>query len=577
MPTILHQLRDAFRAAIRAAYDIDADPMLVPTGNEKFGDYQCNIAMALAKTLKLKPRDVAEKIKSVVDLANAADKLEIAGPGFINVFLSPKWVEALLITVAEDARLGVDKKTNPQTVIVDYSGPNIAKEMHVGHFRATIIGDACAKVMEFAGDNVIRQNHLGDWGTQFGMLIANLVYRPAGEPASTDGLNISDLDAFYKAAKQRFDSDELIDGRPFADRARELVVRLQSGDPEVVGWWKKLIELSRKHFAEAYERLHISLTPADERGESFYNPMLKSVVDDLKQTGLAVETDGAIGVFIDGPDRPPVLVEKSGGGYLYATTDLAAVRYRVNELHADRVVYFTDSRQSQHFAQVFRVAEKAGWTKGASFEHAPFGTILGKDGKPFKSRSGETVKLKDLLDEAVALASRIVEQKNPDMPADQKERIATTIGIGAVKYGDLVKDRTSDYVFDWDTMLAMDGNTAPYIQYAYARIQSIFRRGGVSASADAPIALNAPEELALAKHILRLGEVIDAVTRELKPHLLCAYLYELATRFSGFFENCPVLKSEEPARSSRLALCAVTARTMALGLDLLGIEHPDQM
>jgi len=568
MPTILNQLRDAFRTAIRTAYDIDADPSLVPTGNEKFGDYQCNAAMALAKTLKLKPRDVAETIKSTISLSGTADKLEIAGPGFINVFLAPKWVETALARVSADARLGVDQKPNPQTVVVDYSGPNIAKEMHVGHLRSTIIGDAASRVLEFAGENVIRQNHLGDWGTQFGMLIANLKSGVGVSPTS----GISDLEQFYKSAKKRFDDEPA-----FQDEARKTVVQLQSGDPEVRAAWKTIVDETRRHFQPLYGRLSVGLAQEHERGESFYNPMLRKVVDDLKAAGLAIESDGAIGVFIDGPERPPLIIEKTGGGFLYGTTDLAAIRYRVLQLHAGRIVYFTDSRQAQHFSQVFRTAHKAGWSEGVSLEHAPFGTILGKDGKPFKSRSGETIKLKDLLDEAESRAFDVVKQKNTDMPEPQQKSIAAAIGIGAVKYGDLSKDRTSDYVFDWDTMLAMDGNTAPYLQYAHARICAIFRKSSKPASAGGTITLDAPEELALAKHILRLGEVIDAVARELKPHLLCAYLYDLATRFSGFYENCPVLKSDEPARTSRLALCALTARTMALGLDLLGIEHPDQM
>lgn len=568
MPTILTQLRSAFRDAIRASFNTDADPVLVPATNEKFGDYQCNAAMALAKTLKLKPREVAEKIRDSVDLQGVADRLEIAGPGFINIFLAPAWVESRLNSIASDDRLGVEIKPTPQTVVVDYSGPNIAKEMHVGHLRSTIIGDAASRVLEFLGDHVIRQNHLGDWGTQFGMLIAHLSGGAGASPAK----GIADLEQFYRDAKKRFDDDPA-----FQAQARATVVRLQSGDPEVLDAWKSIVEATRAHFQPLYARLVVLLNQEHERGESFYNPFLRDVVDDLKKIGLAVESDGAIGIFLDGPEKPPLIIEKSGGGFLYGTTDLAAIRYRVDQLHANRIVYFTDSRQAQHFSQVFRAARQAGWTQNVSLEHAPFGTILGKDNKPFKTRSGDTVKLKDLLDEAEERAYPIVAEKNTELPEEQKRDVARAVGIGAVKYSDLSKDRTSDYVFDWDQALSFSGNSAPYLQYAFARIQSIFRKAAMVASAASPVTLKVPEELALSKHILRLGESLDGVASELKPHILCAYLYDLATKFSAFFENCPVLKSDEPTRSSRLALCALTARTLALGLDLLGIKHPDQM
>jgi arginyl-tRNA synthetase len=568
MATILNQLRSAFRDAIRTSFNTDADPVLVPASNEKFGDYQCNAAMALAKTLKLKPREVAEKIRDSVLLGDLADKVDIAGPGFINIFLSPKWVESRLNAVAADERLGVATKAAPQTVVVDYSGPNIAKEMHVGHLRSTIIGDAASRVLEFLGDHVIRQNHLGDWGTQFGMLIAHL---KSGVGVSTTR-GIADLEQFYRDAKKRFDDDPA-----FQAEARATVVQLQSGNPDVLAAWKSIVESTRAHFQPLYQRLLVLLTEEHERGESFYNPRLRGVVDDLKKIGLAVESDGAIGIFLDGPEKPPLIIEKSGGGFLYGTTDLAAIRYRVNDLRANRIVYFTDSRQAQHFSQVFRAAMQAGWAHGVSLEHAPFGTILGKDNKPFKTRSGDTVKLKDLLDEAEERAYPIVAEKNTELPDEQKREVARAVGIGAVKYSDLSKDRTSDYVFDWDQALALTGNSAPYLQYAHARICAIFRKAGLVASATSPIAVEAPEEIALSKHILRLGEALDGVATDLKPHILCAYLYDLATKFSAFYENCPVLKSDEPTRSSRLTLCALTARTLALGLDLLGIKHPDQM
>lgn len=585
MPTTLDTLRDAFAHAIRGlSPDLyDVDPAVVPSGNPQFGDYQCNAAMALAKKLGQKPRDVAQALVTAIgNLNGAAEKIDIAGPGFINLTLSKTWLAGKLNETAADPRLGVPLVPSPSTIVVDYSGPNVAKELAVHHIRSTIIGDTVARVLDFTGNKVVRQNHLGDWGTQFGMLIAFLnrqLHLISDSPTDRHdtrldrqhNLHIDDLEAFYRHAKAVFDQDA-----DFQSKARQTVIALQSGDPKVLEDWKLIVDETRSHYLPLYARLKVQLTEADERGESFYNPYLRGVVDELKAKGLATESEGAIGVFIDGEKKPPLIVEKTGGGFLYGTTDLAAVRYRVDELHADRVLYFTDARQAQHFSQVFRTAEKAGWTKGTKFEHAPFGAILGKDGKPFKTRSGGTVKLKDLLDEAVERAKTIVEAKNPALPDAEKARIAEAIGIGAVKYADLSKDRSSDYVFDFDTMLSMEGNTAPYLQYAHARVRSIFRKAD-QYNAKAAIDPQTPEELTLAKHILRLGETIDSVARDLKPHVLCQYLYELATKFSGFYEKCPVLKSDEPTRSSRLALCDLTARTLAQGLDLLGIEHPEQM
>jgi arginyl-tRNA synthetase len=564
MPTILSQLDAAFRAAIRSALGLDADPMLGVSQNEKFGDYQSNAAMGLAKQAKANPRQVAEKIKSSLDLREIASEVSIAGPGFINVRLNPAWLASQLQDVAADERLGVPPASSRQKVVVDYSGPNIAKELHVGHLRSTILGDAASRILEFRGDQVIRQNHLGDWGTQFGMLIAHLKSQGA------ENTNIGDLEAFYVAAKKRFDEDS-----SFADEARATVVRLQSGGEEERRLWQRMVDQTRQHYQAIYDRLDIKLKPEHERGESFYNDRLVSVVSDLKQAGVAKETEGAIGVFIEGFENP-LLIQKSGGGYLYGTTDLAALRYRVEVLHADRIVYFVDSRQSQHFQQVFAAARMAGWAKDVALEHASFGTMLGEDGKPFKSRTGGVVKLKDLLDEAHDRAFKLVSDKNPDLPQQQRQEIAEAVGIGAMKYFDLSKDRTSDYVFSFDAMLSLDGNTAPYLQYAYARIKSIFRKAGVS-SVSAPITLDSPFELAVAKHILRFGEIIELVARELKPHHLTTYLYELSTKFSSFYENCPVLQSDEPTRSSRLMLSDITAKTIAGGLDLLGIAHPEQM
>jgi arginyl-tRNA synthetase len=576
MKTIAAQLDHAFRTAIAAAIGFDADPMVSVAQNEKFGDYQANAAMGLAKSVsektgaKTNPRAIAEQIKAKLDLGPVASEITLAGPGFINVRLAAPWIINQLGNISADPRLGIESPAHPQTVVIDYSAPNIAKQMHVGHLRSTIIGDAISRILEFHGDHVIRQNHIGDWGTQFGMLIA---YLSATENAADS--HIEDLDKFYKEARKHFEADP-----KFADTARETVTKLQSGGPTELALWHKIIEESRRHFQPIYAQLGVRLTTADERGESFYNPMLAPNVTELLASGVAIRSEGAIVVFTEG-DEAPVILEKTGGGYGYAATDLAGVRYRVGTLHADRIIYVVGTPQSQHFRQLFAVARKAGWAKDAVLEHAGFGSVLGEDGKMFKARSGESVKLKDLLDEAEQRALAIVEAKNPDLPAEQKKAIAHAVGIGAVKYADLSRDRIGDYTFSWDSMLSFDGNTAPYLQNAYVRNKGIFRKAqatGLEIKVDpAAIKLDSPQELALAKHVLRLGEVLDQVAKELKPHLLCAYLYDLASRFHAFFEHCPVIQSPEPIRSGRLALCDLTAKTIALGLDLLGIEHPDQM
>ena len=570
MQTPAQQLDHAFRKAIRAAFNIDADPIITISQNPAFGDYQSNAAMGLAKRLsketgqKANPRQIAEQIIAQLDLAAIAQQTSIAGPGFINIRLAPAFLADSLNTIRGDDRLGVERAAAVQRVVVDYSGPNIAKEMHVGHLRSTIIGDAISRVLDFEGHEVIRQNHIGDWGTQFGMLIQFMV-----EQATRIG-TLSDLEGFYRSAKERFDADP-----NFAAHARDVVIRLQAGDEHVNNLWQIICIESRNHYQAIYERLGVKLLPKDERGESAYNADLPAVVQELLEKNIAEKSEGAIVVKTPGFEAP-LMIEKTGGGYLYATTDLAAIRFRTGTLQAQRIIYTHDSRQAQHFAQVFAAAKRAGWAEGVSLEFAPFGTMLGDDGKPFKTRSGGTVKLKELLDEAEQRAFDLVSAKNPEFPAEQRRSIAHAVGIGAVKYSDLAKDRISDYVFSWDKMLAMDGNTAPYLQYAYARIRSIFRKAGDRA-ATGPIAIESPFEAALARHILRLGEVIEQVDRELKPHILCTYLYELAVHFSAFYENCPVLQSAEPARSSRLSLCAVTSDTMALGLNLLGIDHPDQL
>ncbi len=579
MPTVLTQLDAAFRTAIRAALGdgVDPEPAISVSQSDKFGDYQSNAAMGLAKQMgqagtKTNPRAVAEQIRGKLDLGEMASETSIAGPGFINVRLNPAWLAGQIATVAADPRLGVETVAKPQTVVVDYSGPNVAKQMHVGHLRSTIIGDAISRVLAFQGHTVIRQNHIGDWGTQFGMLISLLKRLNAGGAAK-----IEDLDGFYKEARRQFDADPAL-----ADEARATVVALQGGGAAEQAVWRQIVAISQAHYQPIYDRLGVQLTAADTRGESFYNPMLPSTVADLTAAGVATRSEGAVVVFTEGSEAP-LIVEKTGGGYGYATTDLSAIRYRVGQLRADRIVYVVGSPQSQHFKQVFQAARKAGWAgDDVVLEHASFGSVLGEDGKMYRARSGESVKLIDLMDEAEERAFALVTGRSPELPEAQRRAIAHAVGLGGVKYADLSKDRVGDYTFSFDKMLAMDGNTAPYLQYAYARIQSIFRRAAergipVPRPFVAPVALAEPAELALARHVLRFGDVVEQVSRELKPHHLCAYLYDLAARFSGFFENCPVLSSEGATRDGRLALCEAAGRTMACGLDLLGIEHPDQM
>lgn len=572
MKTIADLLSITFKRAIERATGLDADPLVGVAQNPAFGDYQSNAAMGLAKQItqtsgqKTNPRAVAEKIMSALDLTEVGGgEVSVAGPGFINVRLDPKWLAERVNDVIVQPNRGIEPAEHRQTVVVDYSGPNVAKQMHVGHLRSTIIGDCIARVLDFLGHNVIRQNHIGDWGTQFGMLIALL------RSQSNEGeLHIADLDQFYKDARKRFDADPA-----FADEARATVVRLQAGGTEELQKWSAIVDESRRHFQPVYDQLHVLLNADDARGESFYNPMLPSNLNDLREAKVAVASEGATVAFTPGHETPLIL-EKTGGGFGYAATDLAAIRYRVGTLHADRMVYVVGAPQGQHFRQVFDVARRAGWAGNVLLEHAAFGSVLGEDGKMFKTRSGDTIKLIDLLDEAEQRAMAVVSAKNPELPETQKRDIARAVGIGAVKYADLSKDRIGDYVFSWDAMLSMDGNTAPYLQYAYARIESIFRKAGET-DESATVLLDTPFELSLAKHALRFGEVLAAVSRELKPHLLCGYLFDLATRFSSFYENCPVLNSESATRASRLRLCRATADTLATGLELLGIEHPEQM
>lgn len=538
------------------------------------GDFASNIAMMLAKPAGMKPRDLAEKLIAALPADEQVSKVEIAGPGFLNFFQNTQALASRLDAALADPQLSVRKAGATQRVVVDLSAPNLAKEMHVGHLRSTIIGDGVANVLEFLGDTVIRQNHVGDWGTQFGMLLAFLQEKPAASD------ELSDLENFYRAAKQRFDESE-----EFAERARGLVVKLQAGDAECLALWKRFNEISLSHCQQTYERLNVKLTPADVKGESAYNDDLANVVSDLKTAGLLVESNGAQCVFLEefrtAEDTPlPVIVQKAGGGYLYATTDLAAIRYRSGVLKADRVLYFVDQRQALHFQQVFEVARRAGFVHdGMQLEHMGFGTMNGADGRPFKTRDGGTVKLIDLLNEAEERAYTLVKEKNPEVAEAELRSIAKAVGIGAVKYADLSKHRTSDYSFNFDQMLSFEGNTAPYLLYAYTRVSGVFRKLGTPFDASqGSIVLEAAQEQDLAARLAQFTETLNNVAEKGTPHVLCAYLYDLAGLFSSFYENCPILGAENPdQQQSRLRLAALTGRTLKQGLDLLGLETLERM
>ena len=581
MKTPHDSLSERFAAALTQAFGEDyaeVDPLIAPAQNPKFGDYQANVAMSLAKRLGQKPRDIAQQIVDALEVSDLCDQPPaIAGPGFINLTCSADYLARLAADAVDDQRLGIAPVDDPMKIVVDYSGPNVAKEMHVGHLRSTVIGDAIARTLDFLGHDVVRQNHLGDWGTQFGMLIEYLVEQGAEQ---LDTLNIPDLNRMYQQAKQRFDADA-----DFADRARQRVVLLQGGDQHTLHVWQLLVAESKKHFNAVYGRLNVTLADNDIRPESSYNDALPGVVQSLEKAGMTSLSDGAVCVFMDqfkgSDDEPlPMIIRKSDGGYLYATTDLAALRYRIGELEARRIIYVTDARQKQHFAMVFAAVKQAGWAGDeVSLEHVPFGTILGPDNKPFKTRSGDTVKLVDLLDEAEQRAAAIVAEKNPELSEGDRTQVARVVGIGAVKYADLSGDRVKDYVFAWDRMLAMDGNTAPYLQYAYARIQSIFRKAEIDAATlPAAVQVEHEAERALVLKLVQLGPVVASVAQTLEPHRLCTYLYELAAVFSSFYEKCPVLRADNDAqKQSRLVLCKLTANTLKQGLDLLGIDVLERM
>lgn len=568
-------------ARLQPAFDAltpNADPVVRP--GRGGSDVAVNGAIALAKGAGVPPAEMAQRLIDSVDLSDLCEDVEVAPQGFINLRLAGTFLTDALRAHAADPAAGVPRATQPKTVVVDYSAPNVAKKMHAGHVRTTIIGDALCRMLTLAGHTVIRENHIGDWGTPFGMLIEHLV--DIGEAAGAQALSVGDLDGFYREARSSFEQSS-----EFAGRARRRVVALQSGDPDTLRLWRILVEQSIAYFTEVYQRLDVLLTPADVVGESFYNDLLPGVVADLDAAGLLVESEGARCVFPPGfanreGEPLPLIVQKSDGGFGYAATDLAALRDRFSRLHADVAAYVVGAPQAQHFAMCFAVARAAGWVPdGREVVHVAFGNMLGADRKMFRSRLGDAVKLIDLVDEAVARAEAAVAAKNPDLDAVARSEVARMIGVGALKYADLSTDRTRDYVFDWDRMLSFDGNTAPYLQYAHVRCRSIFRRAELDpapyAAGEVEVTVTESAERVLAIALLGFDTALAASLDTWSPHKLCTYLFDLAGTFTTFFETCPVLRAVAPVRDSRLALCAITAETLAAGLAVLGIEAPERM
>ncbi len=590
-------------AARKILPDAEASTILVrPCPDPKFGDYQCNALMSLAKTRKLNPRQLAADVLAKLDVSDICEKVEIAGAGFLNFRLKNSTLALSLEAAARGEHLFFEKVEKPRTVVIDFSSPNVAKPMHVGHIRSTGIGDALQRTLRLLGHRVISDNHIGDWGTQFGKLL--LGWKQILDRSALERDAIAELERLYKVINTECDSNPAR-----LEEAKSELVKLQAGDAENVSIWKEMIQLSQIQFDAIYARLGVKFDFA--LGESFYNPWLGEVVNDLLNHGIARESEGAVGVFSDGSLPPkadpflvhrdgewvadPALVRKSDGGFNYTTTDLATIDYRLKTWSPQEIIYVVDDRQSGHFKKLFLIFArwKAEAAKNTKLVHVGFGKILGDDGKPFKTRSGDTVKLGDLLDEAEERAFKIVSEKSAELPEAQRREIARVVGLGAVKYADLLPNRQSDYVFNWDKMLALQGNTAPYLQYAYARIRSIFRKAESSSFSSSSsksddedeneheenktIVLAAPEEIALAKHLLNFGLTLEAVAEEYRPNFLCNYVFELAGKFTGFYENCPVLKAEGTTRESRLALCDLTARVLKLGLDVLGIEAVEQM
>ena len=565
------------QAMLAAGADSQCEALVRQSGKVQFGDYQANGIMPAAKKLGINPREFAQLVLAKAELQDITEKTEISGPGFINIFLKDGWLAENIGNAVKDPKLGIHHQ-DKQTVVVDYSSPNVAKEMHVGHLRSTIIGDAVVRTLEFLGNHVIRANHVGDWGTQFGMLIA---YLEKMENEHASEMELCDLEAFYRAAKKHYDEDPI-----FAEKARNYVVKLQSGDEYCRTRWQKLVKITMQQNQHNYDRLNVTLTEKDVMGESLYNPMLPGIVEDLKKQGLAVEDDGAWVVYLDEFKNKDggsmgVIVQKKDGGFLYTTTDIAAAKYRYETLKANRALVFSDTRQSQHMQQAWLITRKAGYVPDSfQLEHKNFGMMLGKDGKPFKTRSGDTVKLADLLDEAIERAGVLISQKSTALSDQEKADVIEAVGIGSVKYADLSKNRTTDYVFDWDNMLSFEGNTAPYMQYAYARIRSIFNRSQIALSEveQAQLSITDEKERALAIKLLQFEEAIQIVAKDGTPHVLCTYLYELAGVFSSFYEHCPILNNEDQqVKLSRLKLALLTERTLKQGLGLLGIKTVEKM
>ncbi len=573
MRPVVELLEEHVSKAMAAASGVDnAQPAVRVSQYEKFGDFQANGVMGLSKKLKRKGPELAQEVVRRLSLDGICREVTVAGPGFINLFLDPAFIADCLSSMSRDENAGIEPVSAPQTVAVDFSCPNVAKEMHIGHIRSTIIGDAVSRLLEMRGHNVRRINHIGDWGTQFGMLIQ---YLRKTRPEAIDGtatLSISSLENFYREAKRCFDEDAA-----FAEEARKEVTRLQGGDTASLRAWQAICDVSRRRFQDNYDILDVRI---EEMGESFYNPFLPSMVEDLLERGVAAESEGAVCIFVKGIEAP-FMVRKSDGGFGYAATDLAALRYRVGELGAKRIIYVTDARQKEHFRQLFSAARMAGYAgEDMRLDHVAFGAVLGNDGKPLKTRSGKNVLLKDVIQEAVRRARSVVEEKNDAFDPEEKERIARIVGLGALKYVDLRQNISSDYVFDWDRMLSLEGDTAPYLQYAYARICSIFRKGGVAMEdvADVKPALEAPEELRLGTWLIRYNEIVNQAASECRPNLVANYIYELAVRFTSFYSACPVLKADsETMRRARLFLCRLTARVTAHGLGLLGIRVSERM
>ncbi len=572
MPTVQQLLEEKTTQAIQAASGTTAPAIVKPVANPKFGDYQANGIMAVAKARKQNPRQLAEAVVAQLNPNEIPASWKIAGPGFINFRLDPDWLGQTLLAIAQDDHLGVDPAANPETIVIDFSAPNVAKSMHVGHIRSTILGDALSRVLRFRGHTVETDNHLGDWGTQFGMLIVG--YRSFLDRAAYEQDPLAEMERIYKEVQAKSTTDAAL-----ADRAREELAKLQQGDVANTALWREFMQVSRQAFERIYTRLNVHFD--HWLGESFYNPMLARVVQELREKNLARPSEGAICIFYDESTElaeTPFLIQKQDGAFLYATTDLATIQYRAETFRPQRIIYVTDGRQQLHFRQLFAAAQS--WGHSMALEHVWFGTILGANGKPIKTREGQPIKLAALLDEAEERARAIVQEKNPSLSAAEQARVARVVGIGAVKYADLMQNRTADYRFSWDKLLALDGNTAPYLQYAYARIRSIFRKGGFTdwqPTPDMPVRLLEPEELALAKQMLRFGDVLIELERSYKPNLLANFLYELATQFNLFYQAHSVLRAPQDRQPTRLLLCDLTARYLKTGLGLLGIETLEAM